>query len=79
MAGAVAELPQLSDSDLEEEEGDDRDRCLPPQSRLSVSISHPAGMHALFHSAPQAFSCMEWTSVKAPLQVCCSTTSRNWN
>ncbi len=28
VAGAVAELPQLSDSDLEEEEGDDRDRSV---------------------------------------------------
>ena len=33
MAGAVAELPQLSDSDLEEEEGDDRDRLNPYMMR----------------------------------------------
>ena len=47
VAGAVAELPQLSDSDLEEEEGDDRDRCIPHLCATEPRVSQPlSSQHA---------------------------------
>jgi len=60
VAGAVAELPQLSDSDLEEEEGDDRDRCRlsSPGPSLRLDLC-PASMHTQSYASPLALMNME--------------------